>query len=57
MKNRYNEFTYNPKEKRENIEDVNERKKAKIRKLTNEEKRIRDLMRRQVGLLKDDFMI
>ena len=56
MKNRYYEFTYNPKEIWENIEDVNERKKAKIRKLTNEEKRIRDLMRRQVGLLKDDFI-
>ena len=56
MKNRYDEFTYNPKEIWENIEDVNERKKAKIRKLTNEEKRIRDLMRRQVGLLKDDFI-
>ena len=56
MKNRYDEFTYNPKEIWENIEDVNERKKAKIRKLTNEEKRIRDLMRRQIGLLKDDFI-
>ena len=56
MKNRYYEFTYNPKEIWENIEDVNERKKAKIRKLTNEEKRIRDLMRRQIGLLKDDFI-
>ena len=56
MKNRYDEFTYNPKEIWENIEDVNERKKAKIRKLTNEEKRTRDLMRRQVGLLKDDFI-
>ena len=56
MKNRYDKFTYNPKEIWENIEDVNERKKAKIRKLTNEEKRIRDLMRRQIGLLKDDFI-
>ena len=56
MKSRYDKFIYNPKEMYEHIEDVNERKKAKIRKLTNEEKRIRDLMRRQIGLLKDDFI-
>ena len=56
MKRRYNELTYNPKEMWEHIEDVNERKKAKFRKLTNKEKIIRDLMGIQVVLLKDDFI-
>ena len=56
MKSRYNELTYNPKEMWEHIEDVNERKKAKFRKLTNKEKIIRDLMGIQVVLLKDDFI-
>ena len=56
MKSRYDKFIYNPKEMYEHIEDANERKKAKFRNLTDEEKRIRDLMRRQVKLLKDDFI-
>ena len=56
MKRRYNELTYNPKEMWEHIEDINERKKAKFRKLTNKEKIIRDLMGIQVVLLKDDFI-
>lgn len=56
MKNKYINLTQNPKELWENIKDSSEKSKARFKKLTNEERKLKRQLNRQKHLLREDFI-